>query len=313
VIPARDGAGARLPAPASPSGGAVVPVGGVNTLRAILLGGSPRIPEDARLTAIERRLDTLSLQLAREPRAAGDLAVPIEPPVDGARLAEIERRLEAHDARLDGASAGVRGGDVTLASLEALRQQVDTLRDEHTQLADQTASRLREADARCQLRQLRVRTARRQELLRLRRRVYAHGGVVSSALNGAASQPDTAAPPASALGVAAPRAADAPPPPVWPVTLASQPHAAPVAGGGAAPLDDKSRHAAMRRDLDLEGARHAMGGSLAALLRSLATLIVVSGRLAGNDLRALWAWLTHSRHAADGGGDRDQRGGPFSK
>jgi hypothetical protein len=69
----------------------------------------------------------------------------------------------------------------------------------------------------------------------------------------------------------------------------------------------------MRRDLDLEGARHAMGGSLAALLRSLATLIVVSGRLAGNDLRALWAWLTHSRHAADGGGDRDQRGGPFSK
>jgi hypothetical protein len=55
-----------------------------------------------------------------------------------------------------------------------------------------------------------------------------------------------------------------------------------------------------------------MGGSLAALLRSLATLIVVSGRLAGNDLRALWAWLTHSRRAADGGGDRDQRGGPFS-
>lgn len=306
--PAAERAGGAAPATAGAAG--TTPNGGVNTLRAILLGGPSRTPDDARLTAIERRLDTLSLQLAREPRvptsstspATAPLAVaPALSPEQEARLAELEQRLEAQGARLDAAGEAARGGDVTLGTLADLQQQVETLRQEHAQMAEQTATRLREADERCRTRQLRTRTARRQELQRLRRWAYAPAG----SLPGTARPEPEVKPDGMPGGVSA-KAVNVAPAPVWPVAPESRPLTVAVAGATAGSsalvahavtlpahpvVDERDQHAAIRRELDMGGAWRVLGHSLTALFHALATVVLVLGRLAGNDLRAAWRAL----------------------
>lgn len=314
VVPSTSPAAEHEPAQATPAGqGArpasdtVTPPGGVNTLRAILLGGgAPRTSDDARLTAIERRLDTLSMQLAREPHA-GDAPMAAQPAptesLDPARLAGIEQRLDALAAQLDAAQAAARGGDVTLQTLSMLQRQVEELSQDQGRLAEETATRLKAADDRCRLRQTRVRTARRQELQRLRRRVYAPSSGLSGAPRATASHGAGGAGPENAVDVdphvvddrRASRMVSAAPTsvPIWPGAPRSQPLAATAAGTALQPppAPEADQHAAIRRALDIDGARHLLGRSVMALLHALATIIVVAARLTWEDLRASAAWI----------------------
>lgn len=144
------------------------PDNSVRTLRALLLGDNA--PDyEARLAAIERRLDALTAERASAPRGE-----PVAPPV-------LERRLDALAKRVDQIYDSARAADVTVNSLAQVRRELDDVRLEQATLSESVAEQLRLADARCRLRQRRARGANRMELQRLRRRVYARAGAFRAA------------------------------------------------------------------------------------------------------------------------------------
>jgi hypothetical protein len=144
-----------------PEGG--TPDNSVRTLRALLLGDNA--PDyEARLAAIERRLDALAAERASAPRGES-----VAPPA-------LERRLDALAKRVDQIYDSARAADVTVNSLAQIRRELDDVRLEQATLSENAAEQMRQADARCRLRQRRARGANRMELQRLRRRVYARAG-----------------------------------------------------------------------------------------------------------------------------------------
>lgn len=283
------------------------PAGGVKALRAILMGNSPRTSDEARLTAIERRLDTLSLQLARAPQGGDTPAATGSGLSLGqeARLAGIEQRLNALAAQMEVNSLSGRGGEASSGAVAALGQQVDGLRQDHARLAEQTSAQLAEADMRCRMRQLRVRTARRQELLLLRRRLYAPAGAFTSAsratrsgANAAVLEDGNAEANRHLVDDTSVSAAPVSTP-IWPN--------APHGQQPAVVAQRETEHTTIRRESDIAGARHVLGRSLTGLFHSIATVIVVVWRLAAEDLRATGEWVGELIHPRDSNADEQRR------
>jgi hypothetical protein len=250
----------RAPALPTPGEGAGAPAAGVGTLRAILLGNNAPAEQPARLAAIERRLDELAAQLERTQAAA-------------------------------------RGGDVTLASLANLQQQVADLRQraetvpiprEHAPAADELAElrrqvedlrrgqahqtgafmeELRQTEARCLLRQRRARSANRMELAALRRRVYA---------------PQTLRRTNAALPTREPVHA-------IPLAQASYASARPAPHGAAAqPARSGGRRVAPRTGAEAWG---EVWHTLVAFLAAVWAVIALLGRMLGEDLKDAWIGL----------------------
>ncbi|HEY7984188.1 MAG TPA: hypothetical protein VID73_08470 [Ktedonobacterales bacterium] len=152
-------------APAMPAASTAAPEG-VGTLRAILLGSGAPTDQPARLAQIERRLDELAAQVERTQAAArgGDVTL--------ASLANLQQQVA--DLRQRAETVPIQREPAPAADEVAeLRRQVEDLRRNQAHQAGAFLEELRQSEARSQLRQRRARPANRMELAALRRRVYA--------------------------------------------------------------------------------------------------------------------------------------------
>jgi hypothetical protein len=228
----------------------------VHALRSLLLGSdAPDL--DARLAAMERRLDTL----------AADRANSV---VGEARLGQIEQRLEMLTARLEDVYDSARAGDVTLSSLTGLQRQLEELRLDHVHATTTMVQQIKQTDDRCRLRQRRARIASRPELHRLRRRLYAQGlrvpGPVAPVVIPGATP---------VQGTRGALRTPAPAPQRARVVNQLPPDGSQVVG----------------KDVDVRGAWRAVRRSGTALLWALFVLTGLLAHLAWEDLKAAWQHL----------------------
>ena len=273
---------------------------GVNTLRAILLRGqTPTDSTEARLAAIEQRLDAL----AQQPAPSGAPQV--------TQLASLEQRIAGLTTQVANTQASVQAmaqapaGLATAAApadaqrLASVEHQVADLRLDHDQLAANATAFANELDQACRLRQRRVRVANRLELQRLRRQVYAPPGAFASGARAAVGS-------SVARGVVVPA--------VQPVLLSDAPEAAVVVAGvpdealsASAPHWPLPRHVeavsrpgvadavvlrtASAGPLDAAGAWYAVRHAALDLALALWALLVVVAHLIAEDVRATWEWV----------------------
>jgi hypothetical protein len=252
--------------------------GGVNTLRAILLGGDTSSAE-ARLTAIEQRLEALSMELARGPAT------------HATRLAGLEQRMEMLAMREETTHATTQAAMHSDTERQArLERQIADLRLDHDQLAANATAFANELDQACRLRQRRVRVANRLELQRLRRQVYLRPTALATntATGGTASR-DLVAQHAT-LVPSTPAAASAP---RWPLPA----HVEAVSTTG--PADRVVHRAEDLATLDATGAWHAVSHATLALAQACWILLVVLFRLTVRDAQAAWAWIRDELRGPD--------------
>jgi hypothetical protein len=242
-------------APAIPAEGAAAPEG-VGTLRAILLGNSTPDDRPARLATLELRLDELAAQLERTQAAArgGDVTLASLANLQQ-QVADLRQRAETVPIQREPAPAS--------DEVAELRRQVEDLRRNQAHQTGAFLEELRQSEARCQLRQRRARPANRMELAALRRRVYA-----PEMLRRTSASPEA---PATPTAYASPNARP----------VASEPAAAQVA------------RRAGRRGAPQTGAEawSEVWHTLVAFLAAVWAMIALLGRMLGEDLKDAWIGL----------------------